>query len=760
MAASLIALALVGIPAPVVNVQLDLGRRGHAVSKDLYGIFFEEINHAGDGGVFAELLENPGFLNGKDGEPAPHWRVDRGTARLDPGQRLNTGRTRSLRFDGAVSNTGFWGVPLRKGASYRLQVWVKGTGTLKAGLGESAAPVGRLGSEWVRIERVLRAQGDDPKGVLRFEVEGGEAWIGFASLKPLDTWGGQPIRRDLGDLIAGLRPAFFRFPGGCFVEGQDFERMWDWKASIGPREARPGKDWRFWGYACTDGLGFHEYLEWSERMGADALFVANCGMSHSQVAPMSQMGRFVQDALDAIEYAIGPVDSKWGALRAKNGHPKPFPLRYVQIGNENGGPEYDERYALMADAIQAKYPQIELIACVWGGVPKSRKLHIIDEHYYSNPAFFWLQKDRYDAYDRSGPIVYVGEYAVTQNAGTGNLAAALGEAAFMTGMERNSDIVKMASYAPLLSNVNRKQWNPNAIVFDNHRSYGTPSYWVQRMFAENRPDRIVPLQFSLPPADARVEGQIGVQTWRTKAEFRDLEVEVDGKKQSLAGWKAGRGSWKVEGGTATQSDMGQDLRAMADGIAFKRPERFEIRLKARKLDGDEGFIVMFGVGGPVPMQWNLGGWGNQTHAFQQGGGPPLPGSVPGRIEPNRWYDLRIVGDRDTVTGYLDGVRVQQTKVEPVPDFAAVAGLDEKKGELVVKIVNGAETPRSVRLGMRRGETALSGRAQVMSGLSLDAENSLDKPRAVAPRWQTFRLGPAGEYSAPARSVNILRLKVQ
>ena len=283
-------------------------------------------------------------------------------------------------------------------------------------------------------------------------------------------------------------------------------------------------------------------------------------MSHQEQReqPKSTEGvnEFVQDALDAIEYANGPAESRWGSLRAKAGHPAPFNLKYMEIGNENGGPAYHERYALFYDAIKAKYPQMNLIADEWGGPPTSRPVEIIDEHYYSNPEFFISNTNKYDSYDRKGYKVYVGEYAVTQNTGRGNLRGAVGEAAFMTGMERNSDVVVMASYAPLFVNTNDRRWNPDLIQFDTSRVCGIPSYYVQQMFSQNRGDAVLPLKLEFPSRIAETKhGAIGLGTWITRAEYKDVKV-TKGEKTLFTGdfskddkgWKIIRGQWKVEDG--------------------------------------------------------------------------------------------------------------------------------------------------------------------------------------------------------------------
>ena len=305
-----------------------------------------------------------------------------------------------------------------------------------------------------------------------------------------------------------------------------------------------------------------------EDLGAEPLFVINCGMSHKENVPLDKMGEFVQDALDAIEYANGPVTSTWGAVRAKNGHRAPFNLKYMEIGNENGGTAYHERYALFYDAIKAKYPQMHLIANEWSGTPKNRPIEIVDEHYYSTPEFFIANAGKYDSYDRAGRKVYVGEYAVTQGCGQGNLRAAIGEAAFMTGMERNSDVVLMASYAPLFANVHYKKWNPDLIDFDSSRAYGIPSYYVQQMFSENRGDVVLPVTVTAPAiTPAARTGAIGVGTWRTQAEFKDIKV-TRGDETLFAydpgdgthGWRRHGGDWS-DGGRHAATEIAGGERA-------------------------------------------------------------------------------------------------------------------------------------------------------------------------------------------------------
>ncbi|MBC7288898.1 MAG: hypothetical protein H5T86_12850, partial [Armatimonadetes bacterium] len=522
LAATSLLLAAVCSHCSPAEITINAAEPGHRISPRLWGIFFEEINHAGDGGLYAELLRNRDF---EDGTPPHAWTLiqtmgARGRMAIDDSMPLNQHTPHSLRLEiirlgggrVGVANSGYWGIPVRKGGRYLLSFFARAEGfrgKLTASLENLGAVYARaeasgVSRQWKRFTCTLLCSGDDPAAQLVLSATTpGKVWLDVVSLFPEDTFKHRPngLRADLAKMLCDLRPSFCRFPGGCFVEGDKLANAFRWKLTIGPIWERPGH-WNLWGYRSTDGLGFHEYLQMCEDLGAEPLFVINCGMSHTDFVPLNKMQEWVQDALDAIEYANGPCDSKWGALRAAAGHPEPFGLRMVEIGNENGGPAYEERYALFYDAIKAHYPDILLVA----NVPvSSRPVDILDEHFYSSPDWFASQARRYDAYRRDGPKIFVGEYACTQGCGQGNLRAALGEAAFMTGIERNSDVVIMAAYAPLFVNVNDRRWNPDLINFDATRCYGTPSYYVQQMFSLNRGDVVLPATVQVPPIAGRRE---------------------------------------------------------------------------------------------------------------------------------------------------------------------------------------------------------------------------------------------------------------
>ncbi|MCX5758190.1 MAG: alpha-N-arabinofuranosidase, partial [Candidatus Hydrogenedentes bacterium] len=471
------------------------------------------------------------------------------------------------RHRAGVLNEGYWGVPVRKDAQYQFTLFAKSDGnfagpivaSLEGADGHMYAqePINGLGAEWKQFKVLLKSTADDPQA--RLVIAAAKPctfWLDCLSLMPIDTWKdrGNGLRTDLAKMLADMKPSFVRFPGGCFVEGFTFETALRWKNTIGPIEERKGH-WNLWGYRGTDGLGYHELLQMCEDIGAAPLLVVNCGMTcqgrNPEIVPPEQLDEWIQDTLDAIEYANGEPSSKWGVVRAATGHPASFNLKYMEIGNENSGPLYEERYKRFHDAIKARYPEMKLIAnCPVSSAP----VDIVDDHYYSSPNFFLSETRHYDGHDRKGPQVYVGEYAVTVECGKGNLRAAVAEAAFLTGLERNGDVVSMSSYAPLFVNANDRTWNPDAIVFDNHRSYGTPSYYVNKMFSETRGDEILSMTLTNDAVATKLAGGVGFATWDTQAEFKDLRVTQGGKVlfasnfKNAEGWKVFKGDWKVEDG--------------------------------------------------------------------------------------------------------------------------------------------------------------------------------------------------------------------
>ena len=808
------------------KLQVKVDQSGVRVSPTLYGIFFEEINRAGEGGLYGEMVLNRSF---EDMSVPAGWTMiasgeSKSALTLDRSRPLNANNPTSLKLEIAsvpaggragIANEGYKGrggrprgdspqaardfltgferaakamtsgLAVEQGKEYRLSLYARCengfAGPIVASIERqdgtvlASQSIEGIGAEWRKFDCALSVSATDPNTRLVVAAtKPGTLYLDMVSLFPKETFKNRPngMRRDLAQFIVEMKPAFVRFPGGCYVEGDTLANAFRWKKTIGDITERPGH-WNLWGYYSSDGLGFHEYLQFSRDLGAEPLFVINCGMSHveqraddrGQRVEVPDLNEYVQDALDAIEYANGPVDSKWGALRAKAGHPEPFNLKYIQIGNENGGPLYNQRFALFHDAIKARYPQMKIIANDWRGVPNSRKPEIVDEHYYNNPDFFMARANMYDNYDRARYQVYVGEYAVTQGCGQGNVIAALGEAAYMTGLERNGDVIVMASYAPLLVHPAWRAWNPDAIVFDAFRAYGTPSYHVQAMFANHRADTILPLTLEAPASTPRPKrGMVGVATWSTQAEFKDVKVVGrDGAvlfqsdfAKDMAGWKPRGGTWDVKDGALRQTGGGDGVRALAGDAGWTD---YTLTLKARKLGGAEGFLVLFqNAGSDEKHWWNIGGWGNSRHALECAGVPDQ--SVNGRIETGRWYDIKVELNGPSIKCYLDGKLVHDATRGASKSLFGVAGLSADRSEVILKVVNTGEEPMQTAVTLEGvGQVEPTARAIVMAGKSPEQENSFDLPKAIAPVESTVS-GVAGSFTHtfPAYSVTVMRVK--
>ena len=785
-------LAAGSLMAQSTKVTIQVDKPGPKISPTLYGIFFEEVNMAGDGGLYAELVRNRSF---EDADKPEHWwLVQGGSAKgeisIDMGRPMSEKNRRSLRLTVAqggegrvgVVNGGYHGIAVQKDAVYQLSLSARAgngftgplTVTLESTDGKkiyAQAQIEGLTDAWKTFPLSLTAAGTDPKARLVVSAtKPGAVWLDMVSLFPKATWKDRPngFRSDLATMVAGLKPSFVRFPGGCWVEGDTLKFATRWKTTIGDLSERRTQ-WNLWNYFSTNGLGFHEYLQWCEDLGAEPLFVINCGISHKENVPMDKMAEWVQDALDAIEYANGPADSKWGSLRAKAGHPAPFNLKYIEIGNENNFQDaaYQERYPLFYDAIKKHYPEMILIA---DGPTTKRPADVIDEHYYNSPDFFLSVANKYDTYDRKGPKIYVGEYAVTADCGLGSLRGAIGEAAFMTGMERNSDIVTMSSYAPLFANVHNKAWNPDLINYDSSRVYGLPSYYVQKMFSENRGDVVLPTTVALPPESLPKPGTIGLGTWQTRAEFKDVKVTAGDKTllasdfaKGMEGWKPSHGQWAVGEGTLRQNSEETGCRIVADNL----PQTdYVLSLKARKLDGGEGFLIMFRVQGENDWAWwNLGGWGNKQHGVERceaGRKSFAGGCVPGAIETGRWYDIRIEVQNSKVRCLLDGKLIHDISLAQPATLHVVASRVDASGEVILKAVNSSYTAQEVEIelgGVQNVEPKAS--VVVLTSAKGTDENSLDEPAKVAPVHRTIENAARNfRHTFPGNSVTVLRLKAK
>ena len=806
-----------------VVINVDAAQRGPQISPTHYGIFFEDINHAADGGLYAELIRNRSFeddtmVGAPAGEGVSSWTaVGDATLRLTQNGLLNSVQHNALNLavtkagDG-VRNEGFWGMNAVEGTEYRLSFWAKSDsgfeGTLTAQLqtadGQSlgsAAISAQLDKRWQKLTAVIRATGNDPRAEFALTADkAGELQLDVVSLFP-PTFKGREngMRPDLAQMLADMHPRFMRFPGGCFVEGQiSPDNAFRWKRTIGPIEEREGHPNVNWGYRTSDGIGFHEYLQLAEDLGAKPLFVVNVGIWHGGCTPYNQIDGWIQECLDAIEYANGDVTTPYGKLRAEAGHPEPFGLEYIEIGNENynfhfndnsdQSDHYPERYMQFYEAIKARYPYVHCIGNVesWGTDSPSWRndypVELVDEHYYRNPKWFADRFHKYDTYDRSRYKIYVGEYAVTSQFGEiGNLNAALGEAVYMMGMENNSDVVAMNSYAPIFVNENDARWRPDMIRFNSSKVMGTPSYYVQQLFPNNVGTQVLKTDWTynliLPESDVEEEVtpvQVGLGTWNTHVTYSNAQLIVDGKTIALddfAQWNVQNGEWTPTSAELTQSSSEQPaIIVCPEQISATK---YTYKVRARKNDGAEGFLLIVGWKDRQHFQWyNVGGWGNTQNNVEQAlGGDKMQLST-GKgftVESGRWYELQVDVDGDSLHCYVDGrldfqCRLQRSSA--MEGVYASSTIDDEAKMLYVKVVNVGEGHAPGTLNLQNCEVDRSQKDAVtlvrLSSASGDDENTLDNPQAIVPTTAPAKAksGTQVTFDVPAFSVNILRIRIK
>ena len=578
-----------GVQAQQHVMTVDASKPTAQIQPEMYGIFFEDINFGADGGLYAELVKNRSFefpqpfvgwvpfgnVTVQDENPCfernPHYvRV------VNDGRLLRAG----------LDNEGYRGIGVKQGEEYRFSVYARtpeskpmklsvelvnsdAQNLLKKGIEVSSR-------EWQKLTVVLKSPFTDAHARLRIVLESkGTVDMDHISLFPVKTWKGREngLRADLAQALYDLNPGVFRFPGGCIIEGNSLETRYQWKNSVGPVENRPLNENR-WNYTFkhkafpdyfqTLGLGFFEYFQLSEDLGAEPLPVISCGLScqyeSNEVVPMDELGPYIQDALDLIEFANGPVTSTWGKVRAEMGHPEPFNLKMIAVGNEQWDQIYVERLEAFTKAIRAKYPTIKVVGSsgpsasgdkfdyLW---PEMKRLGVdlVDEHYYMKPDWFFGNASRYDNYDRKGSKVFAGEYASHDHSTKkdNNFLAALSEAAFMTGLERNADVVHLATYAPLFAHVDAWQWNPDLIWFDNLRMMRTPNYYVQQMYGMNSGTDVLSLKmdgkavagqdslYATASLNAPT-GEIILKLVNAGSKPADVRIDFNGlKKRQLAG---------------------------------------------------------------------------------------------------------------------------------------------------------------------------------------------------------------------------------
>ncbi len=842
-------------------IRVDVQQEKYEIPSALSGIFMEEINHAFDGGLYAELIRNRAFEEGivpdgmmlvenEDGSlrmeleslpkgvPEENWPMPwpwNGNCGWDPDRALigwslrsqgvtygstetdrmvltrenplNQARTYSLELEISpgngeeelsLINSGYWGINVVDGTEYDLNFYLRPSsfgGELNVALEDAEGKelvVHSFGwvepaDEWRKFSARLRAKGSCPEGQFVMTFKGkGRLQVDWVSLFP-PTYKNREhgLRKDLAEYLEKLRPDFVRYPGGCYTQGLSWESAPDWRNMVKPHVERPG-EWGYWQYRSTDGFGYHEFLQFCEDIGSDAMYVAFAGMTvhPDNNWPLEDIDTIIQQSLDAIEYAIGPVESKWGAVRAEMGHPDPFPLKYIQIGNEHPPAVYGDYYVKFREAIKEKYPDMTVIMSMyWSGLnwpaierAGNENIDMVDEHAYRNPDWIRSNFDYFDNYERTPWGVYVGEYASQRY--TGDLYCALSDAAYIMMMEENGDIVKMASYAPLFVNVNDRSWNVNLIEFDASRSFANTAYYVQKTFNEHRADVSLESDWEVSaepdPDHSLMAGRIGLGSWNTQNEFRDLRIYDESGDliysedfNDLENWEISSGEqWQVNDGILQQMDPG-----VAPAAVFLNEPGLstgKVTLKARKTGGEEGFLLLFNVEGRDRWLFcNYGAAGNSFSEVQARGTPEgfafrSESSTRGGIDADQWYDITLVVEKNRAEMYLDGEKLSAAHLVPMESFFATAGYDRDNEFVIIRAVNYNPEPAETGIHLEGTEWVGSyGQHIVISSGDLRDKNSLENPRKVVPREKILDgCSESFTVSLPPYSVNVLKIPVK
>ncbi|MDP4210392.1 MAG: alpha-L-arabinofuranosidase C-terminal domain-containing protein [Bacteroidota bacterium] len=813
------------------QLSIDFSKKESRISPFRYGIFLEEINHGIDGGLYAELIRNRGF---EDKSIAPGCTIEKGflippqkpnyltgrisnwkmpwdtldkwpgwslkmkglsaaTMKLVSSNPLNEATPHSMQIDITKAdikfpvflvNEGYWGIPAIKGETYDLKFFLRGSSKFKGKV--TAQLITRrgkvLGSEdiqvksdslWNEYNVTLKALKSDNRARLALKFTSlGRFLVDYVSLFPEKTYKNRAngLRRDVVQLLAGLKPAFIRWPGGCTVEGLTLEDRVKWKETLGNPVSRLGV-FDLWGYRNSYGMGYHEFLQLCEDLGSSALFVCNAGLAspnrNGDFCTEDEVPSFIQEALDAIEYALGDSTTTWGAKRIAAGHKVPFPLKYIEIGNESSGPVYAQRYALFLKAIKDRFPQITVIS----SSITSERNGMIDLRYYRSPHWFYRNTGLFDSMSfLSGYNICIGGFAANQGVGTANWNTALSEAAFMTGIERNADKVSLYSYAPLIANAADCSWPVNMICLKNNGAFAGSSYYVQKLFTENRPDINLHTQLQMSGLDIPKQvfaGLTGLGTSSANVVFKDFSVTQSGNNyisdyfNRQEDWEPYYGHWRVENGEYIQGDLGTRRVSLLHDKAFGN---VSIEVKARKIKGEEGFMILFGgVDKDEYYQLNVGANGNHKLVIERvmgGVSIAVSDSVSFSIENNCWYDVRVMVNNDEAECFIDGQSLLKYKIKEPSMRYAVAGFDTTKNEIVVKVVNAGPVVFKTKVNLLgAGSVETKGKVITMSASSAKDENSFKEPTKIIPiekDWTGF--SDRFNFEFKPYSLTVLRIK--
>ena len=809
---------------------------------DLYGIFFEDINHAADGGLYAEMVRNRSFefcdVDNRDYTPMTAWELigrDGGVPQggVESVYPLNVNNTHYLRISNGtrqgldvtgtvgVVNCGYnTGLPLRAGAEYKFSMFARRDVNWKSkievrlesvdGALYGKAELAVDSPEWKKYEATLTSDTEDFSGRLVILIhDAGSVCLDMVSLFPKDTFRGREngLRPDIAEMLAALKPKFMRFPGGCLTHDGDVDEhardaMYRWRNSVGPLEARPSKR-NNWGYNQTYGFGYYEFFLFCEDIGTKPMPVLPGAFNpHRQYwVPMDEMQPWIDEALELLEFANGSVDTKWGAVRAELGHPEPFNIEYIAIGNEEIDEGFFERYPLFHRAIAEKYPDVKILntAGPWAsgkgfdlGWESARKWgsYGVDEHYYVAPDWLIQNYERYfsDFYDPNGPKVFLGEYASRGN----TFYNALCEAAYMTSFELCADRVALTCYAPLLCNADYVNWRPDMIWYNNHEIFGIPSYYVQKMYSVNQGDVTLGVGTDITPEDEafepeRIAGGFAFGAGRGEVAFRGIKVNGEDAVASDIEVKDGdwtykdgdleRGALPAPDGEGRPRRRGPVQEVMLHGdwddftfectvCSNEEPMEFPPRHPGgESVKFRHGIMLSFCVGENAEFSWHIGGW-RGVESFlgcRNRGYDDRLSTTPFEFETGREYALSLERCGSRIVAKIDGVVIHEVEYAPKPPrrIYVSSTLDEAAGEVIIKAVNVRPTPVRMTVEVEgAGSGARTVKLETLTADSLEATNTFESPEAVATKFSSFDVeGVPFEYDFPAHSVNIFRIPI-
>lgn len=778
------------------------------VNKDLYGFTIEEINHAVDGGIYAELIQNRSFEDGNpplncpydaarnvlitpNGWSIPFMRPDsipgwhklpaNTSIYIDNKELPNDKNRRSLLVAvsgsestgrGGVVAEGYRGVSIRKGETYDLSLFIKGASvlpkTLRIALEDSLAlsplsDVFNLSTsfEWKRFKHTFTATEDADNAVLTITADTSAIfWLDVVSLFPTKTWKGRSggLRPDLMEMIAAANPQFIRFPGGSFVEGYTAGTYPTWRETIGDISERR-HFWNIWSYGTTNGVGYHEYLQMCEDLGAEPVYVINSGVTSQSRRPryedITAMDKLVQDALDAIAYANEPADSIVGAMRAANGHPEPFHLKYIEIGSENYGTEYSKRFDLFRDAIRNAYPDITVISSSF--ISRKNRSDWVDSHFYSSADFFIANHDRFNAekYGRRLPSVFVGEFGTVDKLSAGSLAAAIGEACFLIGAESSPETVKRLAYSPVMGNADFDIVRNPIITFNNHQAVGTPSYYLLQMFANHRGDDVLKTTVDTYHKPQVTFGGAAIDMFDNSYEIKD--VTVDGRPVAEAtvlsgGWKVDNGQLTPEANRWNYILMGDreahDYEFSATVMRTKGSGSLQFHVRDNGQLGEHRDYICLTLGAGTSELYRQAGVVADSLASPR----PLP------FESNRWYTVKMSCRDEQIRCYINDSLLYEVTLSPLPSLVSIATLDKEANVIYLKVVN--TTQHEEKADLNINGVSISNNIEVvqLSGTP-DARNTFANPMAIKPvkKEISFSLGSPMIYNFPPNSITILKL---